>query len=261
MTNVPWHYTPFHLLVTTPLCLLLLIGLSAFAWRSARRCRPELVDLVWTGTVWVGSLLLIEQLATARYDGIRHYLMILVGASLLAGAGAEWVLQTVAAAVRAAKRPALAAPIAWATLGVLGLIVVLELVRAHPYESAYVNPVASLAAPRTEGWIELDYWGNSLKEGAAWLDRNAEPDARIHAPVLRHIARHYLGDRVSAEMPRAGFDDVSKPRYLLLLTRRAFYRAGVRAIVATREPVFAIRRGRGTLLEIYRNRAPRPSEL
>lgn len=244
-TEVPWHYTPFHLLATTPLALLLLSALSLVGWWFWKQRDPKLADLVWTGAVWVVSLLAVEQLATARYDGIRHYLMILVGMSLLAGAGAEWLLRLV-------PRTA-----AWCVLGLLGLVVAWEGARLHPYESAYLNPIAVLlAGPRTEQWLEVGYWGSALKEGSEWLQINVEPDAVIHAPVFGDIARRYLAGRMSVSYSADEFLDASRPRYLMLVTRWALYDPATRSIEASREPIFAIRRQRSTLLEIYRNDAP-----
>jgi hypothetical protein len=146
---------------------------------------------------------------------------------------------------------------AWGLLGLLGLAVAWEGARLHPYESAYLNPIAVLSAgPRTEQWLEGGHWGSALKEGSEWLQINAEPDAVIYAPLFGQLARLYLGKRMSVSYSAAEFLDASRPRYLMLVTRRAFYSRAMLRIEASREPIFTIRRQRSTLLEIYRNDEP-----
>jgi len=235
--EVPWHYTPFYLVATAPLSLLLLAGLAAAAWRGARER-----DLVFSGALWLASLLLVEQQTPARYDGLRHYLVLLVPLALLMGGGAEWLR-----ARMAWGGPACAALFAWALV---------QVAIVHPYESAYLNSAANaIFGPHAEHSLELEYWGNALQEGAAWLNENAESDAIVYVPFGAQVADHYLDRKVKLRMSPAEFQNPDTPRYLMFITRRAFYGDVVRQIDEKWQPVHEIERQGNTLLRVFRNGA------
>ena len=256
-TEVPWHYSVFYIFATLPLSLLLLAAASPIAAVVRAERRPEIRDLVWTGALWVGILVGMDLLAPARYDGMRHYLMILVGLSLLIGAGGDWLLTWMET-----RRPfgigiATAKFTGWAIVaGAIGLAI-WENARIHPYQSAYLNPIASvLGGDRTEEWVEVEYWGHPFKEGAEWLNEHAEPDAVVYVPFGDHVAAHYLAREPESQLTAAEFVDPARPRYLMFITRRALYNRIMRHAEAQWEPVFEIRRQRATLLRIYRNSVP-----
>jgi hypothetical protein len=137
--------------------------------------------------------------------------------------------------------------------GILALLVG-PLARTHPYQSAYLNPVANgLAGPRAEEWLEVEYWGGAYKEGAAWITRHAEADAPVYVPIGEHLVAHYLGQERLAERNPSDFFDTSRPRYVMFITRSSWYPPWVRRVERSYEPVHTIRRQRATLLKIYSN--------
>jgi hypothetical protein len=256
-TEVPWHYSVFHILATLPLSLLLLAAASPIAAALRGERRPAIRDLVWTGALWVGALVGTDLLAPARYDGMRHYLMILPGLSLLIGAGAEWLIDWLETR-RSFGAGALTAKLAGWTIVMVAIGVAgWETARTHPYQSAYLNPIASaLGGDRTEEWVEVEYWGRAFKEGAEWLNEHAEPDAVVYVPFGDHVAAHYLKRETESQITAAQFADPARPRYLMFITRRALYKRIMHHAETRWEPVFEIQRQRATLLRIYRNRAP-----
>jgi hypothetical protein len=104
--------------------------------------------------------------------------------------------------------------------------------------------------------VEVEYWGHTFKEGAEWLNENAELDAVVYVPFGDHVADHYLAREPESQVTAAQFVDPAKPRYLMFITRRALYKRIMQHAEARWEPVFEIRRQNSTLLRIYRNQAP-----
>lgn len=251
-SDPPWHYTVVSLAVATP--VLLLLAAAAGAWRAAPGAAEAAAPrrLARLALLWLGGLLAAELFAAARYDGVRHVLAVLPAIAILAAAGVEWGWR---AAVRLAMRGGrwgLARRLAPAAAVAAGLAIVAQMVPLHPYHDAYLNPVANaLAGPHTDRQFELEYWGQTYKEGAEWLLEHAAPDAVVLVPVAPVAARPYLDGRLRL-VPRDRVRGTDGPVYLMLMTRRSWYTPRVQRLVATRQPVFAVRRQRATLLEIYR---------
>jgi 4-amino-4-deoxy-L-arabinose transferase-like glycosyltransferase len=155
-TEIPWHFPLFHLLASLPLSLMLLAAVPILATLLGKLRRPESFDLVLAGALWIGVLLAWDLIAPARYDGMRHYLAVLVGLSLLVGAGGDWLL-----AWLEDRRPfgldRLAANrLGWTLVGSLIALAGWECIQIHPYQSAYLNPVASaLGGEQSDEWVEV----------------------------------------------------------------------------------------------------------
>lgn len=105
--------------------------------------------------------------------------------------------------------------------------------------------------PNTEESFELEYWGQAYKEGAAWLAANAPAHAVIRVPIHPQSARPYLEGSHRLIGPGAPVDE-SRPHYVMFITRRALYDAGIHAVERTGSPVYTIQRQKATLLKIYR---------
>jgi hypothetical protein len=255
---LPWHYFTVSFFVTTPILYLV------FAFASLTRLRPpreRAVGTPWAaavlGWLWCVVLVAAEARAPMRYDGIRHVLMIVPGFCLLAGIGLDRILGWIEGArpgepVGGWRRRAAAAA-ATAGFGFVGV----QLIRMHPYEGAYLNEVTNAWLPvRAEDLFEVEYWQQSYKEGAEWLNAHAERDARIFVAFDTRTVDLYLDreatELVDSTLPR--FEDRSRPAYFLTITRSAMFPESIRHVVATYVPVFEIRRQKGTLLRIYSNR-------
>ncbi|HUP42446.1 MAG TPA: glycosyltransferase family 39 protein [Thermoanaerobaculia bacterium] len=260
----PWHYFLVHLLASTPVAFTLSAVLGA--WKAVRRGstqdrqdegREEVRrgdPLARFSLLWLVIPITIEAFAGARYDGVRHLLVVLPALALLAGVGLDRLLglarQGGPAPPRLFARLALGlAAVAWGWLAV-------DLVRYHPYQDAYLNPPVRAAAGRSAPELfELEYWGASFKEGAAWLNRHAPPGSRVLVPIAPHCAAPYLDPGLVLVAPDP---DVTPPEtdpeadYLMAMTRTAMDTPGMREVRARREPVFTVTRLGSTLLEVYR---------
>ena len=132
-----------------------------------------------------------------------------------------------------------------------------EMIRIHPYQNAYLNEVTNALLPgNAEDMFEVEYWLQSYKEGAEWLDAHVEPEAEVYVAFQTNCADPYLNrkSRLLDEATLPVFEDRTRSRYLMLVTRKAMYKEAIAAVVRAYEPVFTVRRQKGTLLRVYCNR-------
>lgn len=255
---VPWHYFLGSVLVSTPIVHVILAGLSLPVLLRGRPAKAaSTASLARLGLIWCAVLAVVEMRSASRYDGVRHFLMFLPGLALLVGSGSEYGLSRLQSAVARAVLPRRASGVAYALLGLSVLPLGVSIARIHPYEDAYLNPVTNALLPGpAEEYFDLEYWGNTYKEGARWLSEHAEPHATLYA-FWHANDRHYLKDRYRPFAP-AFFDAAAGPQYVMLMTRSAAYDEFMRIVVRDYEPVFSIRRQKGTLLNIFKNTAKKP---
>ncbi len=95
--------------------------------------------------------------------------------------------------------------------------------RLHPYEYIYYNSFVG-GEQGAFRRFELDYWGVSYREAAAWLNENAPPQANVWVEGPAHLLHMYLRDDLNLystyEAERAEHYDfvVATSRYDLDLT-------------------------------------------
>jgi hypothetical protein len=154
--ELPWHYLPVWVAISTPLGYVVL-GLAgavatvvAFARRHVRLWADEgeMQDLVFLSLACTPPLLVMTTHAVV-YDGWRHLYFIYPSLVLLAVRGlvAMWRLSRPVPFARYAFAAALAVH--------MGATAV-WMVRAHPMQNVYFNVLAGSDWRRT---YELDYWG------------------------------------------------------------------------------------------------------
>lgn len=172
--DVGREYLPTWLAIATPLPVLAGLGLAlAAAVVSARRRQgarggAAVVVVALSALVPIG--LAVAGHATL-YDGMRHFLFVVPPLTVLAALGWDWALGGVARrSGRIALAVALAAllvePASW-------------LVRGHPYQYVYFNPLAGGLA-RASHRYDAEYWGLSLRPAAERLEKiaMASPEKR-----------------------------------------------------------------------------------
>jgi hypothetical protein len=259
--DMPWHFSALGLSMTLPIvfaALILCAPAAAAAWRSRS---PRKCDALWLGAIWAGLLLAADLFAPFHYDGVRHLLAVLPALAILVAGGADWLTE-VLEGVASSWRPGVARRALPQLMALAGVTTAVEIARVHPYETAYLNQIASaIGGPHTEEWVEVEYWGNAYKEGAEWINRHAEEDARVFFPLGgghrsgEDISRYYLERPIVPRGTLAEFGDTSRVSYLMFITRVAWYDDLIRGVRSRCEPVYTIRRQRATLLEIYTNQS------
>ena len=178
--DLPPHYIPTWVAITTPPVALLLgvagiIGLIRRGWASPR-------DMLRHGNLKFGFLLIgclimtliaVGVLTPTMRSGWRVTYFLYAPFCVLAAFGLHYCLASVSGrtVVRA---------MAYTLVGVGILIVVLQMVRIHPYQQAYFNFLVDRETPGLLGdQYPLEYWGTSYLDGLRYLTETY-PDSHIH---------------------------------------------------------------------------------
>ena len=181
--NIPPHYLPTWMAVTTPpaALLLALAGAAAVVWRGAARPRHVLRN---TGLRFEWLLLAclvlppvaVVALNSNLYDGWRHMYFLYAPLCLLAACGLRGLLA-------AARRP-------WARRATWGLAAAalagtaVDVVRLHPHQAAYFNFLVDRWTPeRLRTRYEMLYYGAEYREGLEYLLAR-HPDETLYVDVI-----------------------------------------------------------------------------
>ncbi len=201
-TQVPWHYIPVWVAITTPplYLLLLLIGLGVvFArlvkirhFRDLAQQRNDLLLLSWSFLPW----LVVVLMGSVLYDGWRHLYFIYPGLLLLALEGLNSLSN-------------LKIPYPRLKNVLLGFLVVgglagpvFFMLRNHPFENLYFNCLAGSSMAEIKQNFDMDYWGLSYRKGLEAiltqdprphiLFASDNPPGRLNLPILPPEQRNRL---------------------------------------------------------------------
>ena len=174
MANVPRLYVPIYILIRLPLLTLLgaslaimLTLLPRLAAGSGPLQRRDLALVSLTvffplacQVIWHGP----------AFTGLRHFLFVVPALATLAGIGLD------AAVTVLATRGRLVASGGIALVAACFLVDAVTLVRLHPYEQLFYNPVVGGLAGASRRY-DLDYWFSSMPEALNQLEAylRAEP--------------------------------------------------------------------------------------
>ncbi len=100
------------------------------------------------------------------YDGIRHFLFVQVVLAVICGITVTGIIALVSP--RALKS------VFGIVLFLLMAVTVYDMIDLHPYQTVYFNRLHG-GLKRCGALYETDYWGNSFKEGAAWIIHDYHP--------------------------------------------------------------------------------------
>ncbi len=248
-TDLPWHYAPVMLAMSVPVVSLALASVGA-ALAARRALARHAVFEHTLPLLWVAlPLALFMKPGLARYDGMRQLFFVVPALAILGGIGwaAFWRLGDRSRGARRLVVTASAALVAW---------LVAENARAFPYGGSYVNePVRAALGPHIERRFEVEYWGVTYREGMRWLQRHADPNSVVCAPVASQILPW---QQVLFWQPETARDDLTyecRPdaRYVMLMTRFAEWPSEYRRLLAT-SPAFTISRFGSDLLYVYETR-------
>jgi hypothetical protein len=255
---MPWHYTLGSILVATPLVVTLLAIAGAV---TAARGPVQSRRLASIALVWIGSLLLLDALASFHYDGMRHVLAVLPAIAILAALAVDRVRSALTTALRRRVSPRAAAAGAALIVASPAVAIAIDLARLHPYEDAYLAWPARLLRPgESERMFEIEYWGGSYRAAASWLNLHAEPGAVVLAPIAPHCLEPDLRpDLTVHERMRSRIAATVRP-YLVFMTREAWYSPlGLDQVTASGPPLHSVRTPLGTLAAVYRvDQVPAP---
>jgi hypothetical protein len=200
MDKVPRLYVPIYLLIKLP--LLMLVGaataLALVFWpgrtaRGASDRRAETALLVFIAVFPVFCEVVDRGPA---FTGLRHFLFVVPAFAVLAGIGFDWLVNEFAAHTRALAAGALTAI---AALLVWNAVI---LVRLHPYQYLYYNPLVGGLEGATRLYV-TDYWVNIMTEAVDDLE------AYIATLDTTDSRRNYLVAVCGERLP---FEEEAGPR-------------------------------------------------
>lgn len=151
--ELPWYYLLKWILISTPVFILVAaaVGSVGWVWSHERDLTDKLLPLFW---IVLPLSVIIWKHATV-YDGWRHVFFIYPAIIILAAHGAQLMFET----------NQLKHYTRWIAV-VLAIVPLWWMVRNHPQQQVYFNPLA-----RNSAWsnYEMDYWGLSYHEAYQWL--------------------------------------------------------------------------------------------
>jgi hypothetical protein len=194
-TNLPWHYIPVWIAVSTPVAVtvLFIIGLIVSA---RKRSRNTVLAIAWFFLPLCYSILS----GAVLYDAWRHTFFIYPAMLVLALAGVGWLWRVIGARLPGTAGRGLA--------GGLVILIVLNLgftaafmVRHHPHQNVYFSALAG-GIRGAEGRFDLDYWGLSYRQALEYVLENdprdrivvyaPHPPGRYNADILKPEERKRL---------------------------------------------------------------------
>ena len=206
MESVPRLYVPIYILIRVSLVTLagaavalLFAGASPLArrvgWRPSSRREIALVAIA------VAFPLACQVIAKGpAFTGLRHFTFVLPPLAVLAGIG----IDAAAVALSSWRKPFGFAALAAASLYFAWNASVL--VRLHPYEYLYYNPVVG-GLPGASRLYVTDYWVNIMPEAVAQLEQYLDRTERdSDSPTPHDYTVGICGERVSFERERYAFE-------------------------------------------------------
>jgi len=265
---LPWHYAPFFIFATLPIAIVILFifGLCQII-KDLRQKKNIFVHTLLLG--WITVRLIIALLPGAvRYDGMRHFLMILPAVTIIAAIGLIYLLTLIGKWDFKSYRQFIgnsfigkffigkpligniADKIALAVIIIIFLLLTIEFLLVYPFGDSYFNELTRLAVPsHLENKLEIEYWGATYKQGVDWLNNNAAANSSFCVTAASHLLQFYpLRQDLTFSC------DPAKTDYLMFFTRKTSLPEEINKIFnySPDKPIFKVSRFNSDLLYIYK---------
>lgn len=262
-----WHSGPLlHWVSTMPVaCLVLMVPGVYLLFK--RRHEPRLRGLGLLLLIWVVvTITRVSMPSAVDYDGIRHWLEILLPTCILVGLSGGWLVQKLRATLlrplRGGQRTAV--PVLLTVL-IFAPVTVWN-IRNHPHQVTYYNGlIGGLAGAQEMGLKDsTDYWGISTRSAMRWFNQHAEHGAAI-LPLIGAHHFHYTqkvwlrsdlklipANALSKEEVRRHLDQHQGPLYICYITRRWLYTPEIRRIDEHSTPVKTFAVDGAPIFKIFR---------
>ena len=189
-TELPWHYFPVWLIITTPLfyTFAFLAGLLSTAWSMGKNppCffrdsrRNDLLLLLW---FFLPPLAVIVQ-QSVLYDSWRHLFFIYPAFLLLSLRGLSALSELCRAKLRG--QVSRIAPSALILVALFSLLDTAHfMVQNHPHQNVFFNFLAGGDPAAVKDRFELDYWGLSYRQALEYILEN-DPGKEVAISVANH---------------------------------------------------------------------------
>lgn len=184
--EVPWHYLPVWIGITTPVSIILFWMAGAWRLIAEKRNFWKIFFITWPA----GVIVLAVLFRPALYDGWRQFYFIYPAMIITALFGVQLVLRL--------------PRVIFAVIFVVAVVNIgsaaLFIIRNHPHQYVYFNELTG-GMKGAEGKFDLDYWGVSYRRGLEYI---AGIDSRreikvfftfgigAHADVLKAQHRRFV---------------------------------------------------------------------
>ena len=195
--NLPWHYVPLWVLITTPLPFIIffLFGISTTFRESLKRFKKNMFFDSFMLMGFIVPIFITIGLNSTFYDGWRHMFFIYPFLSYFMGIGFIWSINYLKHKLTFTCRK-----IILIISVVTFLNPIIKTIQLHPYQNVFFN---SIAGKDPMKYFEGDYWAISMREGIEWILKNDDRDkiwiasnynmAKINYPIIKKDDRKRLG--------------------------------------------------------------------
>lgn len=247
--SLPWHYAPFFILTTLPLVILILF--SGGLYKIGRELKQKKNIFIYSLLLsWILIRIIIALLPGAiRYDGMRHFLMIMPAITIIAAIGLSWLLALIKEKFSSQYKK-----ISIVIISIIFLSLTTEFIRIYPFGDSYFNEITRLAIPsHIENHLEIEYWGATYRQGVDWLNKNASSNSSFCVTAAEHLLQFYpiRPDLLFSCNP-------AQADYLMFFTRKTTIPEDLNKVFnySSGDPVFKISRINSDLLYIYKLNKP-----
>ena len=249
-TEIPWHYAPVWILITTPLlysfCFFIgcFVLVKQFLKNPARfyvTARDNLIFLTWLFL----PLFAVIILKSSLYDAWRQMFYIYPAFLLIVLRGIVYIFGFLKDRFHGRVLRIITA--VCVTVMAAGLINIAGfMIRHHPFQNLYFNILAGRDMRAVKKNFDLDYWGLSYRKGLEYILRN-DPDKIIKVCVANKpgLLNSYILS--NADQKRLQYvDEISEAEYFLSNYR---WHSGDYAF---KEKFYSINIGRAKIMVVYK---------
>ncbi len=208
-SNLPWHYLPVWIGVSTPVAylLLFLIGLFYIVKQFYSGANNSIIQRQQHALILICMFLpiiMVIALKSAVYDGWRHVFFIYPAFIMIALYGLKYMYTLL---------------LKWKKAVIICLMLIIgfnftQLICLHPHEYVYFNFLAGKDMKTAKANFELDYYGVSSKEALEYiLAHDPSTELKIHAEQTpQRLNVQYLTDE---QRSRIRFVDLEYADYFV----------------------------------------------
>ena len=170
-----FNFFPLTWIITTTPIPILIFSVIGIIWLInkivKRKDHTSLLILLWL----LVPILRVTFPNTTIYGGVRHVMEFIPALAITAGIGTHYFLNRF-------KKIKTSLTI---LISFLFVLVLIEMIKIHPNQNIYFNQlIGGLSGAKDK---KIPYWGNSFgnayEQGIEWLNKNAEPNAKLGLPI------------------------------------------------------------------------------
>ncbi|MBU1269378.1 MAG: glycosyltransferase family 39 protein, partial [Nanoarchaeota archaeon] len=249
--NLPRYYYVATLLMTTPLLILILsiIGIKEIF-------RSDYVKLL---VIWIVLPLLIYQLkGLSMYNVTRHILYIIPAICMLAGVGTKILIEKIKKIkIKKPYKKILSISLI-ITITVLYLLILKEIIVYHPYQTTYFNEITG-GIQGVENKLDIEYYGNSYKEGVLWLNKILDNKSIVIDPMGNtnghRITKFYINKNIIiSDIQKITADNINNEnnQYIIYMTHKPYYDTLINYVEKEEVPIHEIKVKNEPIFKIFK---------